>query len=118
MSKSNKIVVYDNHHYFSRFLKSTFGKEYEFVIFKKFTPKAEFNIIKKNFSFVFFIIYSDADLYDFIKVYGKGVSIIVASFDIEILKKLSFLEDVILFDISLPKATLINQISNLLDLNS
>jgi hypothetical protein len=108
-----KILVYDNQHYFTRLLKDKFGKKYDFVILKKIKEKEELNLIEKEFCFVFFVIYSDIDLYDFIRIYTEGIPVIVASDNIKIFKKMSWLNNVLLFDISLTRKEITNNISNL-----
>jgi hypothetical protein len=113
MMDSKKILVYDNQHCLAIFLKYKFGKNYDFVNFKKIKEKEEDNLSEKEFWFVFFVIYSEIDLYDFVRIYNKGIPVIVASYNIEILKKMSHLNNVLLFDISLKKNEITDNFSNL-----
>jgi hypothetical protein len=116
MIKNKKILVYDNQHYFARFLKLRFDKKFDFVVFNKFKEQDEFNSIEKEFDFIFFVIYSDTDLYAFIKVYGKGIPVIVASHNKEILRKMNHIEDVSVFDASLTKSEMADNINSLFDM--
>lgn len=110
--KSKKILLYDSQHCFAHFLKYKFGKTFDFVTLKK--KKEEFNLIEKDFCFIFFVIYSDMDIYDFMQIYVKDIPIIVASDNIEVLKKMSRLNNVLLLDISLKKNEIAGNIKNLI----
>lgn len=116
MMESKKILVYDNQHYLARFLKLRFDKKYDFVVYNKFREKDEFNSIEDEFSFVFFVIYSDTDLYDFIRIYAKGIPVIVASHNKEILSKMNQVGDLLVFDASLKKNEMADNIINLFDM--
>lgn len=114
MMKSTKILVYDSQHYFANFLKYKFGKNFDFAILKKNKKNEEFNLVEKDFCFVFFVFYSDMDLYDFMQLYIKDIPIVVASDNIEVLKKMSRLNNVFVLDISLKKNEIADNIKNLI----
>lgn len=114
--KSKKIFVYDNQHYFGRFLKYKFGKKYDLEIFKNLNEQEDFTAFDKEYSFVFFVIYADSDLYDFLKIYTTDIPMIVASDNKEILKKMSQINNVLLFDTSLTRTKITDNISNLFSL--
>lgn len=75
-----QVVVYDNQHGFSRFLKKEFGKEIDFKVYKKLDRISNFDTVKSDYSFIFFVIYSENDLFDFIKINEKGLPIVVCGF--------------------------------------
>lgn len=103
-----KVFVYDNQHGFSRFLKKQFGKEVSFKIYKKFGIEDSFDNLQEHYSFVFFIIYSAEDLFDFIKIYCKGVPVLACSFNKEVLDKLKNNNDIKVLDISTSREELFN----------
>lgn len=105
--KTKEVLVYDNQHCFSRFLKKQFGNEIKFKVFKKFSSKDNFDTIQDKYSFIFFIVYSGEDLFDFIKLQGKEVPIVVCSFNKEILYKFENITDIGLLDISASREKLI-----------
>lgn len=105
--KTKEVLVYDNQHCFSRFLKKQFGKEIKFKVFKKFSSEDNFDTIQDKYSFIFFIVYSGEDLFDFIKLQGKEVPIVVCSFNKEILYKFENITDIGLLDISASREKLI-----------
>jgi hypothetical protein len=78
--ESKRVLVYDNQHGFSRFLKKEFGKVIDFKVYKNFDSISSFDTIKEDYSFIIFIIYSEDDLFDFIKIHGKGLPIVICSF--------------------------------------
>jgi hypothetical protein len=77
--ESKRVLVYDNQHAFSRFLKKEFGKVIDLKVYKNFHSVSSLGAIKEDYSFIIFIIYSEGDLFDFIKVHGKGVPIVICS---------------------------------------
>jgi hypothetical protein len=75
-----QVLVYDNQHGFSRFLKKEFGKEIDFKVYKKFDRISNFDNFKSDYSFIFFVIYSENDLYDLIKIHEKGLPVVVCGY--------------------------------------
>lgn len=106
--EEKEVLVYDNQHMFSRFLKKQFGKEVSFKVYKKFSSEDNFDNIQEEYSFIFFIVYSGEDLFDFIKLQRKGVPIVVCSFNKKILYKFKNIRDISLLDISASREELIN----------
>ncbi|AYN03649.1 hypothetical protein [Flavobacterium sp. 140616W15] len=106
--ETKEVLVYDNQHGFSRFLKKQFGKDINFKVYKKFSSEDNFDNIQEEYSFIFFIVYSGEDLFDFIKLQRKGVPIVVCSFNKEVLYKFKNIDDISLLDISASREELIN----------
>ena len=98
--KLEQILVYDKQHYFSRFLKYKFNEIFDF---KKYKNDEDLNDMEEKFLTIVFVIYSESDLLDFVKVYGKGPQILVCSYNKEILRKMKNINDIILLDISKTK---------------
>lgn len=103
-----EILVYDNQHGFSRLLKKHFENIVDFRIYKKIETN-RFENLQENFAIIFFIIYSEEDLFDFIQIHDKGVPIVVCSFYRHLLAKFNNVDDVILLKNSLTKRDLLNQ---------
>jgi hypothetical protein len=107
--KLEQILVYDKQHYFSRFLKYEFNKK---INFKKVKNNEDLNDIEKKFSTVVFVIYSESDLLDFVKVYGKEVQILVCTYNQEILGKMKNVSNIILLDTSKTKFEMVKELRN------
>ena len=103
-----KILVYDKEASLARFLKKEFGKSLEFEFYKKFYNDYSLDDLQLEYSFVVFVIYSEMDLFDFIKIYDKKVPIIVFSFRKELLVKFEGLRGVHLLDGSMLKQQIID----------
>lgn len=106
--ENNRVLVYDNQHGFSRFLNKMFGKVYDFAIFKKFEGHFDFESFKKEYLLAFFVVYSEKDLIDFIKIYRKGLPVVVCSFNKDMLRKFESITDVSLMNTSRSKKDLVN----------
>ncbi|MFV5697421.1 hypothetical protein ACM55H_03545 [Flavobacterium sp. ZT3R17] len=100
-------MVYDKQHYFARFLKYEFNKKFNFQKFKK---DENLEDIEKKFSIVVFVVYSEADLFDFVEVYKMGVQILVCTYNKEILNKMKNVSNIILFDISTTKLEMVKEL--------
>lgn len=74
---SNKVLVFDNHHYFSRFLKYEF-KEIKFTNGEKdsILYGSELN---NSFSLIVYVLYSEEDLIDLIRLYAYGIKLLVCN---------------------------------------
>lgn len=105
--ESKRVLVYDNQHGFSRFLKKEFGKVIDFKVCKNLHSISNLDTIKEDYSFVIFIIYSEGDLFDFIKIHRKGLPIVICSFK-AILNKFDHNSGVSFIDISKCKKELLN----------
>ena len=105
--ESKRVLVYDNQHAFSRFLKKEFGKVIDFKVYKNFHSVSRLDTITEDCSFIIFIIYSEGDLFDFIKVHGKGLPIVVCSIK-PMLNKFDYNSGVSFIDLSKSKKELLN----------
>jgi hypothetical protein len=102
-----QVLVYDNQHGFSRFLKKEFGKKNDFKVYKKFNLINDFDTTKIDYSFVFFIMYTENDLSDFITIDKKQLPIVVCSLK-RIFNKIDTNSELRFIDISKPKKELIH----------
>ena len=74
---SNRVLVFDNRHYFSRFLKYEF-KDVKFTVGEK--ESILYNIeINKGFSLIVYVLYSEEDLIDLLRLYTYGVKLLVCN---------------------------------------
>lgn len=109
LNKTKKGLVYDNQKYFSRFLKYEFDQEFDFNAYRNFDY---FDQNLNNYSVIIFVIYSEDEIFDFIRVYKKGIPIIVCSFNKQILEKFNKMEDVSVLDTSNLRSELIIELRN------
>ena len=112
---TKKKVVYDSQHYFSRFLKYEFRKTLEFDTFKNF------NHLEKalnNYSTILFVIYIEEELIDLMKIYKKGIPLIVCTFNKQLLLKLKNIDEILLLDTSKVKSEVITELKSYLNLVS
>lgn len=92
-----KGLVYDKQKYFSRLLKNKFQQHISFDAYQNF------NYLDKglkDYSIIVFVLYSEDEMFDFMKVYRKGIPIIICTFSKERLIKLSRIDDILLLDSS------------------
>lgn len=73
----NKVLVFDNYRYFSRFLKYEF-KNVKFVLGEKESILYG-NEVSKEFCLVVFVFYSEEDLVNLLRVYSYGIRILVCN---------------------------------------
>nr|WP_315188724.1 hypothetical protein [uncultured Flavobacterium sp.] len=109
LNKKKKGLVYDNQKYFSRFLKYEFEQEFDFNMYRNFDY---FDQNLNNYSVIIFVIYSEEELFDFLRIYKKGIPIIVCSFNKQILEKFNKMEDVSVLDTSNLRSELIIELRN------
>ncbi|MDW8850696.1 hypothetical protein SD960_11370 [Flavobacterium sp. MMLR14_040] len=112
---TKKMFVYDSQHGFSRFINKEFGKDFQFEILKKITDDTVLLNMKEHYLLIFFVVYSEKDLFDFLKIYNQDVPIAVCSFKKEILDKFNFNNDFMLLDISALKSEWINKVRMVLN---
>ena len=110
---TNKHVVYDSRNYFSRFLKYEFRKNFKFDTFKNFN---DFENEIKNYSTIIFVIYSEEELVDFMKIYKAGFPLIVCTFNEKLLLKMKSVEEILLLDTSKVKSEVIIELKSYLNL--
>lgn len=106
--ENNKVLIYDNQHGFSRFLTKVFGEVYDFKIFKKFDVTFDFDSFQKEYLLAFFVIYSEKNLFDLMKIYRKGVPLVVCTFNEQLLHEFERITDVSVINTSRSKQELIN----------
>lgn len=92
-----KGIIYGNQKYFYRLLKYKFDNEFIFDSFKKVK---EFKSLSKDYILVIFVIYTEAELEDLMKVYKNDIPLIVCSFNKNILNSLKNNENMLLVDTS------------------
>lgn len=106
--ENNKVLIYDNQHGFSRFLTKIFGEVYDFKIFKKFETNLDFENFQKEYLLAFFVIYSEKNLFDLMKIYKKGVPLVVCSFNEDMLHQFESIADINIINTSKCKQELVN----------
>lgn len=92
-----KGLVFDNQKYFSKLIKKNFKEQISFDACKNFRY---FDKILNNYSVIIFVIYSEDEIFEFIKAYNLGVPLILCTFNKEILLKLRRIDDIMLVDSS------------------
>lgn len=103
-----QILVYDNQNYFFRFLKYEFDENFEF---KKIKKNNNFNEMS-NYIIVVFVMYSESEFLDFLKLYNTGVQILVATYNKELLSEMERMNNVILLDTSKAKKEIARELSD------
>lgn len=91
-----KGIVFDNQNYFSKIVKNKFKEHIVFDMHKNFKNFDKNN----NYSILIFVIYSEDDIYNLLKVNNLGIPIIICAFNKERLTKLRRLENIMLLDAS------------------
>ncbi|MFW0739986.1 hypothetical protein [Flavobacterium sp. T12S277] len=104
-----KGLIYDSQKYFSRFLKHEFQEDYSFDAYCNFKY---FDKVLDKYSVIVFVIYSEKELLDFLKVYRKEIPLIICSFNNGILSELGKIEEVLLLDTSKLKPEIINELKS------
>lgn len=97
MKKKKRGLIYDSQKCFSRFLKYEFKEHFSFDVYKNFK---NFDDELDKYTFMLFVIYSDQELIDLLRIYRRGVPLIVSTLNQEIKLKLEKIEDILLFDSS------------------
>lgn len=95
--QKRKGLVFDNQSYFSKIVKKDFQRHISFETHRDFKY---FNSVLNNYSVIIFVIYSEDQIFDFMKVYGKGIPLIICTFNKERLIKLRRIDNVMLLDAS------------------
>ncbi|WP_271336868.1 hypothetical protein [Flavobacterium azizsancarii] len=113
--KKGKALVYDSQHCFSRFLKYEFKKDLAFDAYKNFK---KFDNVIDHYTIMLFVINSDKELYDLLRIYKRGVPLIVCTFDKEIKTKLEIIEDILLLDLSKVKSEMRSQLKFFINVTS
>lgn len=74
---ANKVLVFDNYHYFARFLKYEF-KDIKFILGEKESILYGNEMINE-FCLVVFVFYSEEDLVNLLRVYSYGIKLLVCN---------------------------------------
>jgi hypothetical protein len=104
-----RALIYGNQKCFSKYLKYKFQQVLSFDVCKKFRS---LNVELNVYSVIVFVIYTEEDLLDFLKVYGKGIPLVVCTFNKRILEILNEMEDVFLLDTSKIRSEILNQLNS------
>ncbi|MFH6964682.1 hypothetical protein ACHRVK_09965 [Flavobacterium plurextorum] len=99
--KKKKVLVYDSQHCFSRFLKYELKKDFAFDVYKNFK---KFDNVIEDYAAILFVVSSDKELYDLIRIYQREISLIISTFNKEIKLKLEKIDDILLLDLSKVKS--------------
>jgi hypothetical protein len=110
---TKKRVVYDSQNYFSRFLKYQFKGKFGFDSFRNFKS---FETGIKDYSVIVFVIYSEEELVDFMKIHKKGIPLIVCTFNEKLLLKMRHIDGILLLDTSKIKSEVIVELKSFLNL--
>lgn len=73
---TKKIVLYDSHKHFYRFLKYKVGDAFEFDSFRDFKC---FEDAVYDYSTILFVVYSEDEIDNLMSIYKKGIPIIVCT---------------------------------------
>lgn len=92
-----KGLVFDNQNYISKLLKNKFHKQIPFDPYKKFKY---FDKSLKEYSIVVFVIYSQDEILNLMKVYNKKIPLIICSFNKQTLINLRKIDNIMLVDAS------------------
>ena len=111
--ETKKHVIYDSQSYFSRFLKYEFRKTLHFDTFKNFNA-LENGI--NNHSVVLYVIYSELELVNFMRIYKKGIPLIVCTFNKNLLLTMRNIDGILLLDTSKVKAEVRVELKSYLNL--
>ncbi|TDE48574.1 hypothetical protein [Flavobacterium sp. GT3P67] len=92
-----KGIVFDNQNYFSKIVKHKFK---EYILFDTYNNFKNFDKKNNNYSILIFVIYSEDDVYNLLKVNNLEIPMIICAFNKERLMKLRRLENIMLLDAS------------------
>ena len=112
---TKKRVIYDSKIYFSRFIKHEFRKTLKFDSFKNYNS---FENRIKNYSIIIFVIYSEEELADFMKIYKTGIPLIVCTFNKILLLKIQNIDGILVLNISKIKSEILTEMKSCLNLVS
>ncbi|MCX2681980.1 hypothetical protein OOZ15_18660 [Galbibacter sp. EGI 63066] len=97
--KFNKALIYDSQGRFSNLLTQEFSEKYVFEVytnntFEKFKEESE------DYTLVVFVVYSNGDLLDFLKIYERSFPIFLCSFEKRIYKETKNIHGLITVDLT------------------
>ena len=73
-----KILIYDNQSAYFELLKANFSNEYEFILFNSNNPES----VDLECDMIFFFVYDEVELLDFVKLYREDIPVAIALSDI------------------------------------
>ncbi len=94
---TRKGLVIDNQNYFPRLLKNKFKEHISFDSHRNFKYLDK---VLNHYSIIVFVIYSEDEIFDCMKVCNKGIPLIICTFNKERLIKLRRIENIMLLDSS------------------
>lgn len=97
MMLKKKGVVFDTQNYFSKLVKHKFK---EHISFESYKNLEKFDKKNCDHSIIIFVIYSEYEFYNLMKVYNIGIPMIICAFNKEILIKFKRAENMMLLDAS------------------
>ncbi|SHN16073.1 hypothetical protein SAMN05216269_11723 [Flavobacterium xinjiangense] len=92
-----KGLVFDTQNYFSKLVKHKFKED---ISFESYKDLEKFDKKNSDHSIIIFVIYSEYDFYNLMKVYNIGIPMIICAFNKERLIKLQRVENLMLLDAS------------------
>ncbi|MFH6995511.1 hypothetical protein [Flavobacterium sp. FlaQc-48] len=104
-----KILLYDTKKKFFKILKYAFKKDFVFDVYSDIT---DFEALLDEYSSAVFVIYSESNLKEFMRVSQKGVPIIVCTSKQEIFEKLKDINEIFLYDCSKIKSEMVVELKN------
>ncbi|PAM93559.1 hypothetical protein B4N84_17270 [Flavobacterium sp. IR1] len=90
-----RVLVYDSQKGFSRFLKYEFKEQFTFDVYTNFK---QFDDEIEKYSIMLFVVYSDKEVLDLLRIYKRGIPLIVSTLNHEIKSKLENIKDILFFD--------------------
>ena len=108
MMIKKRALIYGNQKCFSKFLKCKFQDVLMLDICRDFRS---LNDELDVYAAIVFVVYTEEDFLDFLRVYGKGIPLVVCSFNKRISTILLDLDDVFLLDTSNVRSQILNQLN-------
>lgn len=108
------MLVYDKNASFSNVIRRQIKLDIDIVTYNNFGIDFDFNDKEEEYVLVLFVCSSSEDLFDFIKIYNKGVPVVVCAFKRDFLLEFSKIDDVLLLDGGLLKKELVQNIKRYL----
>jgi hypothetical protein len=92
-----KGLVFDKQNYFPKLLKKNFQEHISFDFYKNLKS---FDKKLNDYSIITLVIYSEDEIYNFMKIYDKEIPLIICVFNNQRLIRLQRIDNVILLDAS------------------
>lgn len=104
------MLVYDQNDCFAAVLRREIKLNIDIISCNTFPVGFDFNSKQGEYAIVLFVCNSIEDIFDFIKIYNKGIPVIVCAYKRELLAEFMLIDDVLLIDGCLLKNELIQNI--------